>query len=167
MATAARRPPRISTCRRSSEPSISHRRFALSATWPRESTLSEAPPPATRPSTPRPTGSRKTSSGAPGEHRRRSYRRQDVQRARGHTGASLDILLRHRIRHYHINSLEERKWLREAAETGSFRPPKDPINEKRLLESLTQVEVLERFLHRIFPGKFRFSIEASTCSCRC
>lgn len=61
--------------------------------------------------------------------------------------------------YYHINSLEERKFLREAAEYGSFRPPNDPINEKLLLESLTRVEVLERFLHRIFPGKFRFSIE--------
>ena len=61
--------------------------------------------------------------------------------------------------YYHINSLEERKWLREAAETGRFRPPVDPINEKLLLESLTKVEVLEKFLHRIFPGKFRFSIE--------
>ena len=61
--------------------------------------------------------------------------------------------------YYHINSLEERKWLREAAETGRFRPPVDPINEKLLLENLTKVEVLEKFLHRIFPGKFRFSIE--------
>jgi len=61
--------------------------------------------------------------------------------------------------YYHINSLEERRWLREAAENGTFRPPKDPINEKLLLENLTKVEVLEKFLHRIFPGKFRFSIE--------
>jgi len=61
--------------------------------------------------------------------------------------------------YYHINSMEERKWLRDAAESGSYRPPTDPINEKRLLESLTQVEVIERFIHRIFPGKFRFSIE--------
>lgn len=60
---------------------------------------------------------------------------------------------------YHLNSIEERRWLGQAAESGSFRPPDDPINEKRLLESLTQVEVFERFLHRIFPGKFRFSIE--------
>jgi len=60
---------------------------------------------------------------------------------------------------YHLNSIEERKWFREAAESGTFRPPNDPINERLLLESLTQVEVLEMFLHRIFPGKFRFSIE--------
>ncbi|MEM7009101.1 MAG: 2-oxoglutarate dehydrogenase E1 component [Thermodesulfobacteriota bacterium] len=60
---------------------------------------------------------------------------------------------------YHINCLEERKWFRVAAESGKYRPPNDPINERMLLESLTQVEVFERFLHRIFPGKFRFSIE--------
>lgn len=60
---------------------------------------------------------------------------------------------------YHLNCIEERKWFRDAAESGTFRPPNDPINERLLLESLTQVEVLERFLHRIFPGKFRFSIE--------
>ena len=61
--------------------------------------------------------------------------------------------------YYHINSIEERRWLRHAAESGTFRPPNDPINEKRVLDSLTKTEVLERFLHRIFPGKFRFSIE--------
>jgi 2-oxoglutarate dehydrogenase E1 component len=61
--------------------------------------------------------------------------------------------------YYHLHSIEERRWLSHAAESGRFRPPKDPINEKRLLVSLTQTEVLERFLHRIFPGKFRFSIE--------
>lgn len=60
---------------------------------------------------------------------------------------------------YHLNSQEERLWFRDNAEYGTFRPPNDPINETLLLESLTQVEVLERFLHRIFPGKFRFSIE--------
>lgn len=60
---------------------------------------------------------------------------------------------------YHLNCLEERKWFRDSAESGTFKPPNDPINERLLLESLTQVEVLERFLHRIFPGKFRFSVE--------
>jgi 2-oxoglutarate dehydrogenase E1 component len=59
----------------------------------------------------------------------------------------------------HVHIPEEREWLRNAAESGRFRPPKDPIAPKALLERLTQVEVFERFLHRIFPGKFRFSIE--------
>ncbi|GIW47396.1 MAG: 2-oxoglutarate dehydrogenase E1 component [Deltaproteobacteria bacterium] len=59
----------------------------------------------------------------------------------------------------HIHAPEERQWLRYAAESGQFRPPKDPINPRSVLEQLTQVEVFERFLNRIFPGKFRFSIE--------
>jgi 2-oxoglutarate dehydrogenase E1 component len=59
----------------------------------------------------------------------------------------------------HIHIPEEREWLRLTAESGRFRPPEDPIDPKAILEILTKVEVFERFLHRIFPGKFRFSIE--------
>ncbi len=59
----------------------------------------------------------------------------------------------------HVYVPEEREWLRYAAESGIFRPPKDPIDTEALLERLTQVEVFEQFLHRMFPGKFRFSIE--------
>jgi 2-oxoglutarate dehydrogenase E1 component len=54
---------------------------------------------------------------------------------------------------------EEREWLRHAAETGAFRPPHDPIDPFELLDRITQVEAFERFLHRTFPGKTRFSIE--------
>src|SRR5260221_8095007 len=53
----------------------------------------------------------------------------------------------------------ERDWLRHAAQDGSFREPADPINPMALLDRLTQVEGFERFLHRTFPGKTRFSIE--------
>jgi 2-oxoglutarate dehydrogenase E1 component len=59
----------------------------------------------------------------------------------------------------HIFVPEERHWLREAIETGRFRAPADPIDPVALLERLTQVEAFERFLHRTFPGKTRFSIE--------
>jgi 2-oxoglutarate dehydrogenase E1 component len=59
----------------------------------------------------------------------------------------------------HIHDPEERDWLRHAAESGRFRPPQDPINPTALLERLTQVECFERFLHRVFPGKTRFSLE--------
>jgi 2-oxoglutarate dehydrogenase E1 component len=59
----------------------------------------------------------------------------------------------------HIFVPEERRWLRQAVEVGRFRAPADPINPVALLERLTQVEVFERFLHRAFPGKTRFSIE--------
>ena len=59
----------------------------------------------------------------------------------------------------HVFVPEERRWLRNAAEGGRFRAPADPIDPVALLDRLTQVEVFERFLHRSFPGKTRFSIE--------
>ena len=59
----------------------------------------------------------------------------------------------------HIRIPEERDWLQQAAESGRFRPPNKVIDEKRLLDRLSQVEALEVFLSRIYPGKTRFSIE--------
>jgi 2-oxoglutarate dehydrogenase E1 component len=59
----------------------------------------------------------------------------------------------------HVRVPEQRRWLRAAAETGRFRPPQAPVDELALLRRLTQVEAFERFLHRTFPGKTRFSIE--------
>ena len=59
----------------------------------------------------------------------------------------------------HIFVPEERHWLRDAIETGRYRAPADPIDPIALLDRLTDVEAFERFLHRTFPGKTRFSIE--------
>jgi 2-oxoglutarate dehydrogenase E1 component len=59
----------------------------------------------------------------------------------------------------HIFVPEEREWLRHAAESGRYLPPMDPPGMEALLDRITQVEVFERFLHRTFPGKTRFSIE--------
>jgi 2-oxoglutarate dehydrogenase E1 component len=59
----------------------------------------------------------------------------------------------------HVFVPEERSWLRHAAESGRFLPPMDAANAEELLDRITQVEVFERFLHRTFPGKTRFSIE--------
>ena len=59
----------------------------------------------------------------------------------------------------HVFVPEERDWLRHAAESGRFLPPMDPASAEDLLDRITQVEVFERFLHRTFPGKTRFSIE--------
>jgi len=59
----------------------------------------------------------------------------------------------------HVFVPEERKWLRSAVEQGRFRAPADPINPVALLDRLTQVEAFERFLHRAFQAKTRFSIE--------
>lgn len=59
----------------------------------------------------------------------------------------------------HVFVPAERRWLRQAVESGRFRSPADPIEPVVLLDRLTQVETFERFLHRAFPGKTRFSIE--------
>ena len=59
----------------------------------------------------------------------------------------------------HIRIPEERDWLYQAAETGRYRPPQQTLDEKNLLERLAQIEAFEVFLHRVYPGKTRFSIE--------
>ena len=59
----------------------------------------------------------------------------------------------------HVFVPEERVWLRAAIEQKRFRPALDDRNGVALLDRLTQVEVFERFLHRTFPGKTRFSVE--------
>ena len=59
----------------------------------------------------------------------------------------------------HIFVPDERRWFREAIESGRFRAPANPIDATALLERLTQVEGFEKFIHRAFPGKTRFSIE--------
>ena len=59
----------------------------------------------------------------------------------------------------HVFVPEEREWLRHAAESGRFLPPLDRNSVRALLDRITQVEVFERFLHRTFPGKTRFSVE--------
>jgi 2-oxoglutarate dehydrogenase E1 component len=61
----------------------------------------------------------------------------------------------------HIHDAEERVWLRDAAETGRFRPRMVATAKRRLLERLTQIEAFEQFLHRTFPGQKRFSIEGA------
>jgi 2-oxoglutarate dehydrogenase E1 component len=59
----------------------------------------------------------------------------------------------------HVFVPAEREWLRHAAEAGVFGAAVDPIDEIALLDRLSTVEAFERFLHRSFPGKTRFSIE--------
>ncbi len=59
----------------------------------------------------------------------------------------------------HIRAPDERDWLRDAAESRRYRPSDDAEFALALLRRLTQVESFEVFLHRIFPGKTRFSLE--------
>ncbi|MBA2458688.1 MAG: multifunctional oxoglutarate decarboxylase/oxoglutarate dehydrogenase thiamine pyrophosphate-binding subunit/dihydrolipoyllysine-residue succinyltransferase subunit, partial [Gemmatimonadales bacterium] len=59
----------------------------------------------------------------------------------------------------HIGTHEERVWLREKIESGAYRQPMAPEEQRRLLQRLTEVEALERFLHKAYLGQKRFSIE--------
>jgi 2-oxoglutarate dehydrogenase E1 component len=59
----------------------------------------------------------------------------------------------------HIATHEERVWLREKIESGAYRQPLNPEQKRRLLQRLTEVEALERFLHKAYLGHKRFSIE--------
>jgi 2-oxoglutarate decarboxylase len=59
----------------------------------------------------------------------------------------------------HIASHDERVWLRQVIESGAHRPPLRADERRALLERLTEVEGLERFLHKAYLGQKRFSIE--------
>ncbi len=59
----------------------------------------------------------------------------------------------------HIHVPAERDWLRQAAESGDYSPPRDPIDGPGLLERLVQIQVFESYVHRVLPGKTRFSLQ--------
>src|ERR1700716_2750069 len=59
----------------------------------------------------------------------------------------------------HVEDPTERAWLLEAIEEERFRPPKDPVDERELLDRLTEISAFERFTHPAYPGQTRFSIE--------
>jgi 2-oxoglutarate dehydrogenase E1 component len=59
----------------------------------------------------------------------------------------------------HVEDPSERAWLIEAIEEERFRPPNDAVDERELLDRLTEVSAFERFLHRAYPGQTRFSVE--------
>jgi 2-oxoglutarate dehydrogenase E1 component len=59
----------------------------------------------------------------------------------------------------HVEDPSERAWLLEAIEEERFRPPRDPVDERELLDRLTEISAFERFIHRAYPGQTRFSIE--------
>ena len=59
----------------------------------------------------------------------------------------------------HIASHRQRVWLREKIETGAFRAPLSPEEKVALLRRLTQVDSLERFMHKAYLGQKQFSIE--------
>ena len=59
----------------------------------------------------------------------------------------------------HIASHRQRVWLREKIETGAYRKPLGPEEKVALLRRLTQVDSLERFMHKAYLGQKQFSIE--------
>ena len=59
----------------------------------------------------------------------------------------------------HLGKFEEREWLREQIESGRLNKPLGDDEKKRILQRLTEVDGLERFLGRAYQGYKRFSIE--------
>jgi 2-oxoglutarate dehydrogenase E1 component len=59
----------------------------------------------------------------------------------------------------HIASHERRVWLRQQIESGAHRAPMSGEAKAALLERLTQVEGMERFLGKAYLGAKRFGIE--------
>jgi 2-oxoglutarate decarboxylase len=59
----------------------------------------------------------------------------------------------------HIASHEQRVWLREHIESGAYRMPFNAESKRRLLQRLTKVEAMERYLRRTFLGQKTFSAE--------
>jgi 2-oxoglutarate decarboxylase len=59
----------------------------------------------------------------------------------------------------HIASHAQRLWLREAIESGKFRKPLTHDEQKALLKRLTEVDALERFMHKAYLGQKQFSVE--------
>src|SRR5216684_7017029 len=59
----------------------------------------------------------------------------------------------------HISSHGQRVWLREKIESGTFRKEPTEEEQKALLKRLTEVDALERFMHKAYLGQKQFSIE--------
>ena len=59
----------------------------------------------------------------------------------------------------HIASHRQRVWLREKIETGTYRKPLGSEEKVALLRRLTQVDSLERFMHKAYLGQKQFSVE--------
>ncbi|MBV9453411.1 MAG: 2-oxoglutarate dehydrogenase E1 component, partial [Rubrobacter sp.] len=59
----------------------------------------------------------------------------------------------------HIHIAKERFWLRDAVESERFNRVLEGEAATGLLESLTRVDIFEKFLHKAFLGQKRFSVE--------
>lgn len=61
----------------------------------------------------------------------------------------------------HLEDPERVRWLWDEVESGAHARPLDPDARRALLLRLSQVEGLERFLHRAYLGQKRFSVEGN------
>ncbi|MHB8717967.1 MAG: multifunctional oxoglutarate decarboxylase/oxoglutarate dehydrogenase thiamine pyrophosphate-binding subunit/dihydrolipoyllysine-residue succinyltransferase subunit [Candidatus Dormibacteria bacterium] len=59
----------------------------------------------------------------------------------------------------HIASHEQRVWLREHIESGAYRLPVTVEAKRRMLQRLTKVEAMEKYLRKTFIGQKTFSVE--------
>jgi len=59
----------------------------------------------------------------------------------------------------HISDPDQRRWLREAIESGRYRRPLAPERAAQLLGRLTKAETMERYLRKTFIGFKTFSVE--------
>jgi 2-oxoglutarate dehydrogenase E1 component len=59
----------------------------------------------------------------------------------------------------HLGKVDEREWLREMIESGRLNAPLSAEEKRAVLQRLTEVDGLERFLGRAYQGYKRFSIE--------
>ena len=61
----------------------------------------------------------------------------------------------------HLESPERVRWLWSQVESGAHARPPTPAEQVDLLIRLARVEGLEQFLHRVYPGQVRFSLEGN------
>ena len=61
----------------------------------------------------------------------------------------------------HLESPERVRWLWHQVESGAHAQPPTPEEQVELLIRLARVEGLEQFLHRVYPGQVRFSLEGN------
>ncbi|MFZ4452366.1 2-oxoglutarate dehydrogenase E1 component [Salibacterium aidingense] len=59
----------------------------------------------------------------------------------------------------HVHDVEEHQWLNKQVETGHIYRSLSDEKRKKALQSLTDVESFEQFVHKTFVGQKRFSIE--------
>ncbi|MDQ6870963.1 MAG: 2-oxoglutarate dehydrogenase E1 component [Gemmatimonadota bacterium] len=97
---------------------------------------------------------------------------QDLQRIPadalgGEDGTAADVVARLRELYSsrigfeiaHLGKVDEREWLREEIESGRLNAPLSVEDKRAIMQRLTEVDGLERFLGRAYQGYKRFSIE--------